>query len=85
MWEVVYTVDGRELAREATGEIPARGDEVYVEQHTGVIAGGLFEVAKVRRVVTETGTQDSTARALAGGPVDVVARSAYVTLKRLKE
>lgn len=85
MWEVVYREGQRELAREATGDPPALGEEIYIEQTSGVIKGGLFEVVNLRRVLSETGTPASVQSGMSGGPIDVVPRAVFVDLKRRKE
>lgn len=87
MWEVIYREGrgGREIARDSTGDPPAMGDEIYIEQTSGVVEGGLFEVVNVRRVLSETGTPASVQNALGGGPIDVVPRHVFVDLKRRKE
>jgi hypothetical protein len=84
LWEVLYVEGDRELAREPIGDVPGRDDEVFIEQHSGIVPGGRFKIVRIRRVLTETGTHESTQRAAEGGPIDVAPRRAYVYLKRLE-
>jgi hypothetical protein len=84
MWEVIYRDGDRELAREAVGDVPHRDDEVFIEQHSGIVAGGRFKIMRVQRVLTETGTPESTQRAIDGGAIDVRPRRVYVHLKRME-
>lgn len=82
-WHVRFMEDGNEIAEQKLGDLPAVGEEVVIQDTIGLNHGGNFEVVKVRRVYGNSPAHTAVHIAIAGGPFEVHAHSAYVHLRRI--